>query len=125
MIRYRTGDLVRPVWDAYDDNHFVLLEGGVLGRNDDMMVIRGVNIYPSSIEQILRSFPEVVEYRLTARKRGEMDTLTIEIEDRLEETDRIAAELHKQLGLSIGVHLVPAMTLPRFEGKGNRFIDER
>jgi phenylacetate-CoA ligase len=125
LIRYRTGDLVRPVWDAYDDNHFVLLEGGVLGRSDDMMVIRGVNIYPSSIEQILRSFPEVVEYRLTARKRGEMDAVMVEVEDRLEETDRIAAELQKQLGLYIEVHLLPAMTLPRFEGKGKRFVDER
>ncbi len=125
LIRYRTGDLVRPVWDAYNDNHFVLLDGGVLGRNDDMMVIRGVNVYPSSIEQILRSFPEVVEYRLTAKKKGEMDSVVIEVEDRLEATNRIATELQKQLGLTIEVRLVPMMTLPRFEGKGNRFIDER
>lgn len=125
LIRYRTGDLVRPVWGADAENRFVLLEGGVLGRNDDMLVVRGVNLYPSSIEQILRSFPEVVEYRLTARKRGEMDSVVIEVEDRLEESSRIAAELQKQLGLTIDVHLVPAMTLPRFEGKGGRFVDER
>ncbi|WP_425397242.1 phenylacetate--CoA ligase family protein [Aeoliella sp.] len=125
LIRYRTSDLVRPRWNAAESNHFVLLEGGVLGRNDDMMVIRGVNIYPTSIEQILRSFPEVTEYRLTAKKRGQMDSVLIEVEDRLEETDRIAAELQKQLGLSIEVKLVPAMSLPRFEGKGRRFVDER
>ncbi|MCO6046465.1 phenylacetate--CoA ligase family protein [Aeoliella sp. ICT_H6.2] len=125
LIRYRTGDLVRPRWNVSGGNNFVLLEGGVLGRNDDMMVIRGVNIYPTSIEQILRSFPEVVEYRLTARKRGQMDSVLIEVEDRLEETDRIAAELQKQLGLSIEVKLVEPMSLPRFEGKGRRFIDER
>jgi phenylacetate-CoA ligase len=125
LIRYRTGDLVRPRWNTDGPCRFVLLEGGVLGRADDMLVIRGVNIYPTSIEQILRSFPEVVEYRLTARKRGQMDTVVIEVEDHLERTDRIAAELQKRLGLSIEVHLVPPMTLPRFEGKGRRFVDER
>ncbi|NOY28639.1 MAG: phenylacetate--CoA ligase, partial [Planctomycetes bacterium] len=77
IIRYRTGDLVRPTWPEEGRNRFVLLEGGVLGRADDMMVVRGVNIFPSSIEQILRSFPEVVEFRLTARKRGEMDELVV------------------------------------------------
>lgn len=125
LLRYRTGDLVRPIWDCDGDSKFVLLLGGVLGRSDDMMVIRGVNIYPSSIEQILRSFPEVVEYRLTAKKRGEMDAVQIEVEDRMEQPERIAAELQKRLGLAIDVHLLPAMTLPRFEGKGQRFVDER
>lgn len=125
LIRYRTGDLVRPVWDAPGDNRFVLLDGGVLGRNDDMLVIRGVNIFPTSIEQILRSFPEVVEYRLTARKRGEMDALTIEVEDRLEQPERIGEELQKRLGLSVEVRLARPLSLPRFEGKGRRFIDER
>ena len=125
LLRYRTGDVVRPVWQSDGDDHFVFLEGGVLGRNDDMLVIRGVNIYPSSIEQILLNFPEVVEYRLTARKRGQLDMVSIEVEDRLEETDRIAAELQKHLGLAIEVKLVPPKSLPRFEGKGRRFIDER
>ena len=69
IIRYRTGDLVRPTWQLAGENRFVFLTGGVLGRADDMMVIRGVNIFPSSIEQILRSFPEVIEYRMTARKQ--------------------------------------------------------
>lgn len=125
VIRYRTGDLVRPYWPSEGSNHFVLLEGGVLGRADDMMVVRGVNIFPSSIEQILRSFPEVVEYRITARKRGEMDELVLEVEDRLEQPERIAEELQLRLGLKIGVKLAPVMSLPRFEGKGARFIDER
>ena len=53
----------------------MFLPGGVLSRADDMMVIRGVNVFPSSIEQILRSFPEVIEYRMTARTSGEMDQL--------------------------------------------------
>ena len=68
----------------------MLLEGGILGRADDMMIIRGMNIYPTSIEQILHSFPEVVEYRMTARKRGEMDELVVEVEDHLQQPQRIA-----------------------------------
>ena len=125
VIRYQTGDLVRPTWPKSGPNRFVLLEGGVLGRADDMMIIRGVNIYPSAIEQILHGFPEVVEYRLTARKRGELDELVIDVEDHLERPARIAEELRIRLGLKVEVHAVPAMSLPRFEGKGRRFVDER
>ena len=90
-----------------------------------MMIIRGMNIYPSSIEQILHSFPEVVEYRMTAHKTGEMDSLSIDVEDRLHEPDRIANELKLRLGLKVDVTCVPIGSLPRFEGKGKRFIDQR
>ena len=125
VIRYRTQDLVQPTWDSNGDCRFVLLQRGVLGRVDDMMIIRGVNIYPSSVEQILHSFPEIIEYRMTARKTGEMDVLLIEVEDRLEEPDRISQELQLRLGLKVNVRCVPLGSLPRFEGKGNRFIDKR
>jgi len=125
IIRYRTGDLVKPTWSQEGRNRFVLLEGGVLGRADDMMVVRGVNIFPSSIEQILHSFPEVVEFRLTARKKGEMDEIVVEVEDHMQDPPRIAKELHLRLGLKVEVRLAPAMSLPRFEGKGTRFIDLR
>jgi len=137
IIRYRTGDIVRPIWlndppahlgeglGEGHSTHFVLLEGGILGRADDMMIVRGMNIYPTAVEQILRSFPEVVEYRMTARKRGELDELVVEVEDHLQQPARIAKELQLKLGLKIGVHCVTAMSLPRFEGKGRRFIDER
>ncbi len=125
VIRYRTGDLVRPSRRIDSANRFVFLEGGVLGRSDDMLVIRGVNIFPSSIEQILRSFPEVVEYRMTAHKVAAMDQLSIEIEDRLERSERVADELQLRLGLKIDVKCVPLGSLPRFEGKGKRFVDRR
>lgn len=125
IIRYRTGDLVRPSWPQEGPNRFVLLAGGVLGRADDMMVVRGVNIFPSSIEQILRSFPEVVEFRLTAKKRGEMDELVVEVEDHMQDPQRIAKELQLRLGLKVDVRLASAMSLPRFEGKGARFVDLR
>jgi phenylacetate-CoA ligase len=125
VIRYRTGDLVKPTWNALGENRFVLLEGGVLGRADDMMVIRGVNIFPTSVEQILHSFPEIVEYRMIARKAGEMDALEVEIEDRLNNPERVAKELRLRLGLKVEVRGVPMGSLPRFEGKGKRFVDER
>lgn len=125
VIRYRTGDLVRPRWGNSPANGFVFLEGGVIGRSDDMMIIRGVNIFPSSVEQVLREFPEVGEYRLVASKTGEMDTLSIEVEDDLNAPDRIATELKKRLGLNVSVTNVESGTLPRFEAKGRRFVDNR
>ena len=129
VIRYRTGDLVRPTWPSLlpeaGPNRFVLLENGVVGRADDMMIVRGVNIFPSSIEQIMHSFPEVVEYRLTARKQGEMDELLVEVEDHLGDPDRIAEELMLRLGLKVEVQLASPLSLPRFEGKGQRFVDMR
>ena len=84
-----------------------------------------MNIYPTAIEQILHGFPEVVEYRITARKHGAMDELVIEVEDHLQQPARIAQELQLKLGLKIDVRCVSAMSLPRFEGKGRRFVDER
>lgn len=125
VIRYQTGDLVRPVWSKRGNSSFIFLDGGILSRADDMLIVRGMNVYPTAIEQILHSFPEVVEYRITARKQGTMDELIVEVEDHLQQPSRIAQELQLKLGLKIDVHCAPAMSLPRFEGKGKRFVDER
>lgn len=125
IIRYRTGDLVQPTWPDEGDVRFVLLAGGVLGRADDMMIIRGVNVFPSSIEQIIHGFPEVEEFRLTATREGEMDQLRIDVEDRLNRPERIVEELSIVLGLRVDVVCAPLGSLPRFEGKGMRFMDER
>lgn len=125
VIRYRTGDLVRPTWPADGSNRFVLLEGGVVGRADDMWIIRGVNVFPSAVDEIVRSFPEVVEYRVIACKRGEMDELVVEVEDHLAAPQRIVDEFNLRLGLAVDVRLAEPLSLPRFEGKGRRFIDSR
>jgi phenylacetate-CoA ligase len=130
VIRYRTGDLVRPRWPAADEIAagecpWVRLEGGVVGRADDMLVVRGVNIFPGAIDDIVRGFPEIVEYRLTATTRECLDVLQLAIEDRLSDPDRVARELHLRLGLRVEVVAVPAGSLPRFEGKGRRFVDLR
>ncbi|QEG37151.1 Phenylacetate-coenzyme A ligase [Bythopirellula goksoeyrii] len=125
VIRYQTGDLVRPYWPTEGENRFVLLSGGVLGRTDDMFVVRGVNIFPSSIEEILHSFPEVAEYRFTIGKRGELDEMLLEVEDLLQQPSRIAEALNLRLGLRVEVQQAEPQSLPRYEGKGRRFIDER
>jgi len=125
VIRYRTGDLVKPTWTDDQSSNFVLLQGGVLGRTDDMMIIRGVNVFPTSVEQILREFPEIAEYRLTAFKEASMDQLKIEIEDELNDPQRVKQKLEMRLGLRVDVQCVASGSLPRFEAKGKRFIDQR
>jgi phenylacetate-CoA ligase len=103
----------------------VRLEGGVLGRVDDMLVVRGVNVFPRAIDEIVRGFPEVVEYRVTVSTRESLDELTLEIEDRLDDPGRVARELQLRIGLRVTVVGVPLGSLPRFEGKGRRFVDRR
>ncbi len=130
VIRYRTGDLVRPRWPTPEEiaaggSPWVLLEGGILGRTDDMLVIRGVNVFPGAIDDIVRSFPEVVEYRLTLTKNASLDVLKLEIEDHLNAPERVAGELQVRLGLRVDVATVPLGSLPRFEGKGRRVVDRR
>lgn len=130
VIRYRTGDLVRPFWPsdaevATGACPWVRLAGGVLGRTDDMLVVRGINIFPSAIDDIVRSFPEIVEYRLTVASRDSLDTMLLEIEDHLDAPGRVARELQVRLGLRVDVVTAPLGSLPRFEGKGRRVIDDR
>ena len=130
VIRYRTGDLVRPRWPTADEIAagacpWVRLEGGIMGRADDMLVIRGVNVFPGAIDDIVRGFPEIVEYRLTATTRECLDVLQLEVEDRLALPERVARELQVRLGLRVEVVAVPTGSLPRFEGKGRRIVDQR
>jgi phenylacetate-CoA ligase len=130
VIRYRTGDLVRPRWPTAEEVAsggcpWVRLEGGILGRADDMLVVRGVNIFPGAIDDIVRGFPEVVEYRVAVRGGDGHDELEVEIEDRLGEPGRVAREFQLRLGLRVAVRSVPPGSLPRFEGKARRINDER
>ncbi len=118
-------DVGRSTLDVRQDAAFVLLDGGVLGRTDDMLIIRGVNVYPSAVEHVLRGFPEIAEFRLTAYRQGQLDELRIEIEDAKDDPERVAAELLLRLGLRVEVKVVPPGTLPRFEAKARRFVDAR
>ena len=126
LLRYRTGDLVRyrkP--QRQEGTQFIYLADGILGRADQMLIVRGVNFFPSAVEQIIRNFPDVREFRLTANRTGAMDELVVEIEADANRATQIGDQLQVKLGLRIDVKPVPAETLPRFEGKAKRFVDLR
>jgi phenylacetate-CoA ligase len=129
VLRYRTGDLVRPTFSEGRDSNFVRLESGVVGRTDDMIVVRGVNIFPSSIDSIVRTFTTVTEYRLTVSKRGAMDELLLEYESSENNgrsvSEELAEKLSIQLNLRFEVKRVEKGELPSSEGKARRMFDVR
>lgn len=133
VLRYRTGDLVRAAVDPCPSGlSLVRLEGGILGRADDMVTIRGNNVFPSSIEAILREFETVAEFRITVETRRSMPQLRIEIEPSAEaaassaEVDALLHAISRAIKdrLNFQPELVPVEVdgLPRFELKGRRFI---
>ena len=113
MIRYRTGDIVtRRSNGCACGRTWARLEGGILARADDMVAVRGVNVYPAAIEAVVRHFPEVVEFRSTVGWHGAMRSLSVEIE-LAGQTDaqpglatRVAHEIREALGLTVPVHVV-------------------
>jgi len=129
VFRYRTGDLVRPSFSSDSESCFVRLESGVLGRTDDRIVVRGVNIFPSSIDAIVRSFPAITEYRLTVFKKGAMDALLLEYESGLNADEKIAEWLAEKLSIQLNLRFevirVSHGDLPRSEGKAKRLFDRR
>jgi phenylacetate-CoA ligase len=103
------------------------LEGGIRGRVDDMVTIRGVNVYPTAIEAVVRRFGEVVEFRSTVAQTGSLRTLSVEIEvapgtDAEPVAKRLADELREGIGLAAGVTVAAPGALPRFEMKAHRFV---
>ena len=144
-IRYRTGDLVlwRPAEDGLVGSApFGRLEGGVLSRLDDMVIIRGNNVYPAAIEGILRRFDNIAEFRIRVTREGALTELFVEIEpvagskqlatgsDRVAESDeqlveRVRHAMERELLFRAEVRVVPPGTLPRFELKGKRFVRDR
>lgn len=124
-IRYRTGDLVRGYRNHDPACRFLWLDGGILGRADDMVVIRGVNIFPSSIERIVRLFPRFGEFRLVATRQGAMDELEVLVEDPTGHCADLQTVLEQRLGLRIPVRPVEMHSLPRSEAKSRRLEDRR
>ncbi len=124
-IRYRTGDLVRGVRDHDRENRFLWLDGGVLGRADDMLVVRGVNIFPSSVEAIVREVEPTAEFRVTIFRRDEMDQIEVELESGEDPSGRLAGLLRDRLAMRVRVRTVAAGTLPRWEAKARRWVDRR
>lgn len=123
LLRYRTGDLVQPVDAPGEDPAAFALEGGILGRVDDMIVVRGVNLYPSSIDAAVRAVPGIREYRVEVDQRRTLPevTLFIEAEPGHDPADALAKHLRAVFQLRITVQTVAAGTLPTFEMKARRW----
>ncbi len=128
VLRYRTGDIVRV-----DDSPcpcgrtFTRFAGGVIGRADDMVVVRGVNIYPAAVENLMRRHASVDEYRITISTNREMSVITIDVEchggtDQERTVAEVRSTFESALGLRPEVTAVPRGTLPRFELKSRRFF---
>ncbi len=133
LLRYRTADLVVKVpsrtartWDLY--------EGGIIGRVDDMKLVRGTNVYPGAIEAIVRGFTGVEEFQVRIERLGERDEITLVVEPEPAMGDepwgRLCADLARDLaeaheGLRFHVERAPTDTLPRFELKARRLTDLR
>src|SRR5437764_4661830 len=125
-LRYRTGDLVRHGgYQCACGRSFLLLLGGVLGRVDDMLIVRGVNVYPSTLANVLHRFPEVAEYRVIVTQEGTMDEIVLQVECPPGIIAGIQEELRVALNLRIPIEAVKPGTLPRFELKAKRVDDRR
>ncbi|MGE5819754.1 MAG: phenylacetate--CoA ligase family protein, partial [Deltaproteobacteria bacterium] len=129
IIRYRTGDLVQPSFEPCPCGRpFFLLKGGVLGRIDDMIVVRGVNVFPSAIENVMREFNEIEEFKIETFIREELREIKLTVEPRADCAsvtgldERVVRRFRERLGLRPYVEMVSCGTLPRFELKARRFF---
>lgn len=132
VVRYRTGDRVRLVRDRCACRRtFGRLAGGILGRADDMLIVRGVNVFPSVIEDVVRQFECVDEFRIEVRRRSEMTDLRVVVEidgDRYRAEDVAATlaglrgRLRTACGIRIDTDAAAAGTLPRWELKARRIV---
>ena len=117
LLRYRTGDLVRPL-PATEDDPSRRLAGGILARADQMLVVRGVNVFPSAVEDVVRGFADVVEHRVEVDRSGAMIELRLTIEptpacaDVAALCEEVERALRTALSLRIPVRHVPSGELP-------------
>lgn len=130
VIRYRLGDIVRLDPSACECGRtFARMDGGIIGRADDMVTVRGVNVFPSAIEAIVRQFPTIGEFITEVVRRGKLDELVLQIEVQDTEgvpvANALAQQIQAQLSLRPIVSVVETGTLPRFELKAKRFFDRR
>nr|WP_217423070.1 phenylacetate--CoA ligase [Methanocella conradii] len=137
LIRYRVGDITILNNEECECGRTHPRIMRILGRADDMLIIRGINVFPSQIESVLMTIPEVGEhFQIIADRNGELDELTVRVEvtkaafsdklaDLMKLEKKIEYELHKVLNLSTKVELVETGTLPRSQGKSQKVIDKR
>jgi phenylacetate-CoA ligase len=132
LIRYRTGDIGSLTTEPCSCGRTLARITGLRGRLDDMLIVRGVNLFPSNVEHLLLGVEEVApHYRLIVERPGAMDELTVECEpaspeiDREELAGRLEPLLREHTGLRIAVSVVEPGAVPRSEGKAVRVVDRR
>jgi phenylacetate-CoA ligase len=133
LLRYRTGDLVKRVYIPVPDKEIddFALEGGILGRADDSVSVKGVNVYPGAFEKILRKFDEIVEYRVCLTTKDQQTDIELQIEPGVKQknidilVDQIQKQLNAALSLRIPVSIMKPGELPRFEMKAKRWVHEK
>jgi phenylacetate-CoA ligase len=132
LLRYRTGDIGSLTFEPCACGRTTARIRGLRGRRDDMIIVRGVNLYPSNVEHLLMSVPEVApHYQLVVERFGRMDELTVQCEPASPELDVdslgaiVEKLLHEHIGIRIAVEVLPAGGVPRSEGKAVRVVDRR
>ncbi len=136
LLRYRTGDQVKkvPADTCSCGRNGDIYEGGIMGRADDMKLIRGTNVYPRAVEAIVREYDSIDEFQIRIwRKDNVQDEITVQVEfkpDAEGQSDEVVKTLGKDLasnheGLRFNVEKAEAGSLPRFELKAKRLKDER
>ena len=137
VVRYRTRDISRIIPGPCACGRSLRRMERITGRSDDMLIIRGVNVYPSQIEQVLLGIPMVApHYQVVLTKRGSMDHVEVHVEvapqfafDEVRELERlqsrVKSEIQSALAVSIAVKLVEPKSIARSEGKAKRVVDLR
>lgn len=133
IIRYRTGDISALDATPCSCGRTVRRMARISGRTDDMLVVRGINLFPSDVEAVLLAIPELSpQYRLVVDREKALDAIEVHVEARDPSTDgaealaeRVATVLRNALGISVQVSIVAAHTIPRSEGKALRVVDRR
>jgi phenylacetate-CoA ligase len=132
LLRYRTGDIASLNRDPCSCGRTLARMSAIHGRRDDMLIIRGVNLYPSEVERILLGVPDVgPHYQLVVERPAAMDELSLLCEPARDGVDpehlraRLQHELHQQTGITVHVRVVERSQVPRSEGKAVRVIDRR
>jgi phenylacetate-CoA ligase len=127
VLRYRTGDLVELTPEPCACGRTLArIKGGVLGRADDMLIVRGVNLYPSTIDNLIRALPSIVEYEVEIRKVGGMDDLLLKIEINDREPFQVVrqellAAFRSQQNIRVSIEQAERGSLPRYEFKARRY----
>jgi phenylacetate-CoA ligase len=137
LLRYRTKDITRLRREKCKCGRTFIKMDKIFGRSDDMLIISGVNVFPSQIESLLLEIPEVEpQYRMVVRKKGYLDQLIVQVEGkkeiydagpekRLEVAAKVNAHIKGNMGISVDVEIVEAKFINRSEGKALRVVDER